>query len=102
MVGDGEPIDSSHSIEYWAGKANLLPNGPDEKQDELRAALTELNLRWRANQRNYTAKMLDSWLHHIEVDGRVRGGRVKVSGERMLEPADVVVSLGVQRCKKRF
>ena len=97
----GDPFDSSHSIEYWANKAGLLPRGPEEKQDEFRAQLTELNLRWRANQRYYTAKMLDTWLQNVGVDGRVRGARVKISSERMLELANRVVSLGVTRWNKR-
>ena len=100
-VREGEPFDSSHSITYWAAKANLLPQGPDEKQDEFRAKMVELNLRWRANQRYYTPKMLDTWLHNIAIDGSVRGDRVKVSSERMLELANDVVSLGVTRWNKK-
>lgn len=100
-VRDGEPFDGTHDIEHWASKANLLPNGPDEQVDRFRGKLVELNVRWRANQRYYTAKMLDTWLHHIRIDGRVRGDRVKLSSERMLELANDVVSLGVLRWNKK-
>ncbi len=100
-VREGEPFDGTHDIEHWAKKANLLPKGPDEKQDEFRAKLIELNLRWRAHQRYYTAKALDTWLHNIAIDGKVRGDRVKPSCERMLELASDVVGLGVIRWNKR-
>lgn len=99
--GEEDQFDNSHSIEYWAKKANLLPTGPEEKQDNFRARLFDLNLRWRANQRYYNMKMLDTWLHNINLDGRVRGDRVKVSTERMLELANEIVGLGVNRWNKK-
>jgi hypothetical protein len=46
--------------------------------------------------------MLDTWLHHIAIDRRVRGDRVKPGSERILELANDVVSLGVIQWKKRF
>jgi HEPN domain-containing protein len=100
-IREGESFDGTHDIEHWAKKANLLPMGSSEKQDEFRAKLVELNLRWRANQRYYTAKMLDTWLHYIGIDGRVRGDRIKPSSERMLELANDIVSLGVTRWNKK-
>ena len=87
--------------EHWAKKANLLPRSSDDRQDEFRAKLIELILRWRAHQRYYTAMMLDTWLHNIAIDGRVRGDRVKPSCERMLELASDVISLGVIRWNKK-
>src|SRR5258706_5569934 len=100
-VREGEPFDGSHSIEHWASKSNLLPKGATEKLDEFRAKLAELDLRWLANQRYYTTKMLDTYLHHINIDGRVRGSRVKVSCERILELAKDIVDLGVIRWEQR-
>jgi len=73
-VVEGEPFDGTHHIEHWANKANLIPEGSDIKQDEFRGALDEVNTRWRANQRYYTAKMLDTYLSSTELD-KVRGLR---------------------------
>ena len=100
-VRDGGSSDRTHSIEDWAKKANLLPKGSDEKQNEFRANVIEINLRWRAHQRYYTIKMLDTWLHSINIDSKVRGDRVKFSSERMLNMANVIVSLGVTRWNKK-
>ncbi len=97
----GEPFDGRHDIQHWAGKANLLPKGSEEKQDAFRAQLGELNLRWRADQRYFTAKMLDTWLHHIDIDGKIRGDRVKPACGRMLELANDIVGLGVIRWNNR-
>lgn len=44
----GETFDGTHSIEHWARRASLIQGGNLEKQDELRVALDELNMRWRA------------------------------------------------------
>ena len=100
-VAPGESFDGTHDIKFWAEKANLLPQRSSEQQDEFRAKVVELNLRWRAYQRYYTPKMLDTWLHHINIDGRVRGDRVKPSCGRMLELANDVIILGVIRWKSR-
>lgn len=97
----GDTFDGTHSIEDWAKKTNLLPRGSEERQDELRANITEVNLRWRANQRYYTEKMLDTYLHHIDLDGKVRGNRVKFSSQRMLDLANTIVTRGDIQWKKR-
>jgi HEPN domain-containing protein len=98
-VGPG--FDGTHDIEHWAKKADLLPGGSDDLKDEFRGKILEVSLRWRANQRYYTNKMLDTWLHFIALDGNVRGDRVKPSSERLLELANDIVSVGVIRWKKR-
>jgi HEPN domain-containing protein len=46
---EGESWDSTHDLQHWATRANLLPDESNETQDEFRAKLVELNLRWRAN-----------------------------------------------------
>lgn len=112
----GEPFDGTHDIQHWARKANLLTSGSIRQQDDLRSDLLEVNIRWRANQRYYTAKMLDTRLHKLNIYGplndKVSGDRtksngeqtlqlVKVSSERMLELANTIVSLGVQRWNKK-
>jgi hypothetical protein len=70
-VKDGEPFDHSHSIEYWAKKAGLLPSKSGMLEDKSREALDEINTRWRANHRYYTYKMLDMYLESTQLD-RVR------------------------------
>lgn len=97
---DEESFDSSHSIKDWVEKANLIDRN-SEKVNEYRAILVDMNLRWRANQRYYTIKMLDTWLHHINKDGNVKGDRVKLSSKRMLEQAHIIVSLGEIRWNKK-
>ncbi len=93
---EGDPFDSSHSIEYWTRKANLLPKGPEKQQDAFRAALNEANIRWRANQRYLTAKMLETYLESTQLD-KIRGDRVKYSSRRLFELAEMVVGLGVEK-----
>ena len=97
----GEPFDRSHNIEYWARKAQLLPNGAEEQQEVFRAGLSEINLRWRANQRYFTLKMLDSYLESTKLD-KIRGDHVKYSSNRMLDLANAVVSLGVSRWNNKY
>lgn len=99
-VREGEPFNSSHSIEFWALKSGLMPGGSEEIQDVFRRALDEINTRWRANQRYMTAKMLDTYLHSIGLD-KIRGDRVKYSSQRLFNLADQVVSLGVIKWNKR-
>ena len=94
-VEEGEPFDHSHSIEYWARKANLMPKGSDDLKDKFRTTLDEINTRWRANQRYYTAKMLDTYLESTRLD-KIRGNRVKYSSKRLFELAVDVVGLGVE------
>lgn len=94
----GDSFDRSHSLDYWASKEKLLPQG-EEKQMAFRALLVEANLRWRANQRYMTPKMLDSHLHSINID-KIRGDRVKYSANRLLELAGAIVGLGVEKWKK--
>ena len=94
-VKEGDTFDSSHSIEHLAKKAALLPQGSQEKQDALRAALDEINIRWRANQRYYTAKMLDAYLEATRLD-KIRGDRVKYSSKHLFELAALVVGVGVE------
>ena len=100
-VKEGEPFDGTHDIQHWAAKADLLPKGTEAKRNKFRGELVEVNLRWRANQRYYTVKMLDTWLHHINIDGRIRGDRVKPSSERMLELANEIVGLEELRWKNK-
>lgn|GEM_PF-1269830 len=95
-VKEGDSFDSSHSIEFWARKANVLPKGSDERQDELRVTLDEINRRWRAHQRYFTAKMLDTYLESTQLD-KIRGDRVKYSSKRLFELAAEVVGLGVEK-----
>ena len=92
-VKEGESFDHSHSIEYWARKANLLPKDAAE-QDEFRATLDEINTRWRANQRYMTTKMLETYLVSTQLD-KLRGDYVKYSSKRLFELATIVVALGV-------
>ena len=98
---DDQTFDGTHDIKQWAKKSGLLPNNPSN-QSEFVAKFHETNLRWRANQRYYTVKMLDTWLYHLNIDGSVKGDRVKVSTERMLELANDIVKRGVLKCKNRF
>jgi hypothetical protein len=91
---EGDPFDHSHSIEYWARKAGPVLQESDELRDRTRAALDEINTRWRANQRYYTTKMLDTYLESTRLD-RVRGDHVKYSSKRLFELASDVVGLGV-------
>ena len=63
-VKEGETFDGTHDIQHWAEKSNLLLQGSEENQDDFRAKILEVALRWRASQRYYTIKMLDTWLHH--------------------------------------
>lgn len=100
-VKDGESFDSSHSIEYWAKKARLLLKVSENRQNKIASALLEVNLRWRANQRYYTSKMLDTYLRNTNLDGNIRGDRVKASSGRMLELADIVIAEGVQRWNRQ-
>jgi len=111
-VKDGGSADRTHDITHWAAKANLMFDSSINQQDNYRAQISELNLRWRANHRYCTAKMLDTWLHEIDLDGRVGGDRtknnsdqvlrrVKISSERMLELSNAIVSIGVQRWNKK-
>lgn len=100
-VKEGESFDGTHDIQHWAEKSNLLVRGAEAKHDAIHARILEVSLRWRANQRYYTLKMLDTWLHHINLDGRVRGDRIKVSSERMLELVYEIVSLGEIRWNKK-
>ena len=98
-VQPGDEFSGNHSIEYWADKAGLLPGDSEGKQTEFRAKLIELNLRWRANQRYMTTKMLDTYLHSVGLDGRIRGDRIKFSSTRVLELAAEIVGLGVIKWK---
>ena len=99
---EGDSFDGTHDIQHWARKANLLPEGPEKKKFEFSLKLTEVNLRWRANQRYYTSKMLDTWLEHINLDGRVRGDHVKVSSARMLDLAKQIIAAGETQWNKKF
>ena len=101
---EGEPFDPSHSIRYWAGKATILPRNASDKQDELRADLLELNLRWRASQRYVTERMFLTWLFSVKLDRNVRGSdsdRLKFNSRRVLEIAVRVVGLGRVRWNQR-
>lgn len=93
-------FDSSHSIEYWARKSNLLPGGTEETKNEFRAVLDEINARWRANQRYMTVKMLDAYLQSAGLD-KIRGDRIKYSSKRLFELANRVVELGVEKWKPK-
>ncbi len=95
---EDETFDSSHSLDYWAGKGRLLPKGRDG-QAAFYAMYTEANLRWRANQRYMTPKMLSTHLYSTGLD-QIRGDRIKYSANRLLEIAAAIVALGVSRWKK--
>ena len=95
-VKEGESFDRTHNIEEWARKANLLPLGSIEQQDKFRIALDEINTRWRASQRYFTVKILDTYLASTRLD-KVRGDRVKYSSKRLFELATDVVGYGVQK-----
>ena len=99
-VSPSGTFDSSHSIEYWARKSNLLPGGTEEAKTEFRAALDEVNARWRANQRYMTAKMMDAYLHSTGLD-KIRGDKIKYSSKRLFELANSVVEVGVEKWKPR-
>lgn len=98
---DGDSFDSSHSIAYWAKKADLLPKGDGEKQDEFRARLNELDSRWRANHRYLPENKLVIWLNDRKLDRTVKGDRLKFNSKRMIDLANNVVSLGVIRWNQR-
>ena|SRR5579862_2685508 len=87
-------FDSGHSIEYWSRRSGLTSGGSQERRDEFVRYLDEANLRWRANQRYMTAKMLDTHLESIKLD-RVRGDHVKYSSRRMFDLANFIVGAGV-------
>jgi hypothetical protein len=91
---EGSSFDSSHSIDFWALKSGLMPNGSEARQDAFRATLDEINMRWRANQRYMTVKMLDSYLYSTGLD-KIRGDHVKYSSQRLFDLANEVVGLGV-------
>lgn len=98
-VNEEESFSSNHSIEYWALKAELAPVSSAETNDvndRFREALDEINMRWRANQRYMSAKMLDTYLHSTRLD-KIRGDRVKYSSNRLFEMADIVVARGVEK-----
>ena len=95
-VKEGDSFDHSHSIEYWAKKSDILPRGFGQEQDQIRIALDEINIRWRANQRYFTTKMLESYLEFTQLD-KVRGDRVKYSSKRLFELATYVVGLGIEK-----
>ena len=95
-VKEGEPFDHTHSVEHWAKKANLMPQGSEQKQDDFRAILDEINTRWRANQRYFTEKMLVTYLEATRLD-KIRGDRVKYSSKRLFDLATIVVALGVEK-----
>ena len=97
-VRDGETFFSSHNIDFWAQKSNLAPLGPEEKQNDFRIMLDEVNIRWRANQRYMTIKMLDTYLYSAGLDN-IRGDRIKYSANRLFELADFIVTRGVERWK---
>lgn len=95
-VREGDSFDSSHNIEYWTKKANILPTNSEEARDQVRVALDEVNTRWRANQRYFTSKMLDTYLESTQLD-RIRGECVKYSSQRLFQLASDIVSLGVEK-----
>lgn len=103
-VKDGDSFDNSHSISDWTKKAYFIQRNTrnTDKDDEYSAILNDMDYRWRANQRYYTIKMLDTWLHHINKDGNVKGDRVKLSSKRMLEQAHIIVSIGKIRWNKKY
>ena len=98
---DGQPFDSSHNIEYWENKVDLMPNQTEAKKEEFRANITQLNVRWRSNQRYYTIKMLDTYLDSSQLD-KIRGDRVKYSSGRMVLLLNTIVSLGVIRWNSKY
>ncbi|MCW3098398.1 MAG: hypothetical protein JWL77_4016 [Chthonomonadaceae bacterium] len=95
-VKEGDSFDHSHSIEYWTKKANLMPTNSDVEQDKFRVAMDEINTRWRANQRYFTEKMLDTYLESTQLD-KIRGDRVKYSSKRLFQLASDIVGLGVEK-----
>ncbi len=95
-VIDGGSADRTHDIRHWAAKANLMFGGSSKQQDDHRAQITELNLRWRANQIYLTTKMLDTYLESTQLD-KIRGDRVKYSSKRLFELATDIVGLGVEK-----
>ena len=46
-VKEGETFDGTHDIQHWAKRAELLPKGSEDEQNEFRAKIVEVNLRWR-------------------------------------------------------
>ena len=91
----GGAFDSSHSLTYWGLKSELFSTGDEAN----RALIFEANLRWRANQRYMTPKMVDTHLHSLGLD-KIRGDWIKYSANRVLEIAAVVIETGVKEWKR--
>lgn len=91
-VIDG-PFDSNHSIEHWASKARSYSGISQNGLNISRASLVEINLRWRANQRYSTPKMLETYLYELGID-RWKRDYVKHSATRMIELALQAVTAG--------
>ena len=95
----GVTFDSSHSLEYWAEKSGFLAPEDRASGPINRGLIVEANLRWRANQRYMTPKMLDTHLHSLRLDA-IRGDRVKYSANRMLEIAAFIIKSGEKAWKR--
>lgn len=95
-IKEGETFDGTHSIERWANKANLSSGKSEDEVEKVRVALDEVDRRWRANQRYYTAKMLDAHLESINLD-KIRGNRVKYSSKRLFDLATIIMDSGVEQ-----
>ncbi len=95
-IKEGDTFDGTHSIEHWAKKSKLLSSFVDEEAERVRAAIDEVDARWRANQRYYTMKMLDAHLESIKLN-KIRGDRVKYSSKRLFDAATLIVNLGVEK-----
>jgi hypothetical protein len=95
-VKEKDSFDHSHSIEYWTKKANWMPAHSEAERDKFRAAMDEINTRWRANQRYFTEKMLDTYLASTQLD-KIRGDRVKYGSQRLFQLATDIVGSGVTK-----
>lgn len=88
-----------HDLSHLASQSSFFGLAHSERQIEHDANLSEINLRWRSNQRYMTEAQLLSYLNNTRLDWRVRGDRMKYNSKRMYNLAEDIVGLGVLKWK---
>lgn len=95
-----DEFESRHDLRKLAAEAKFFDIVPDELQEEFGAKFSELNLRWRSNQRYSTEKQLWSYLSSVRADFKQRGNPYKNHSRTLLNLALDVINLGARKWQR--
>ena len=95
-------FNGKHNLEIWLKKSRFEAAVPDDRQNDISAALGIVVSQWNNSQRYYSVELLKAEWHSAELDRGIKGDPVKELTRRLVNAALEIVTLGEEQWKNSF